>query len=203
MLPNGPAEAPCHPACLPQYPVGAANAPPGWPYGYPIPCPPPYPPNICPKPPAMPSKLRHIPPQPPYMPPNERGCSAAVDGVSGLAEEVAYRWRIRAMVAAAETLIMLAPLGRGVHSAGDWPVPSSSSASKKRGHIYSFDTRPVTYGQRSQRTGHPVRSAIHKLRIGRLVLQWVTVRESRLLYVLFCFLCCQERMHSRNEAERL
>ena len=32
-------------------------------------------------------------------------------------------------------------------------------------------------------TGHPVRSAIHKLEIGRLVAGWVTTSESLLLYV--------------------
>ncbi|KAG9636353.1 hypothetical protein KCU64_g14620, partial [Aureobasidium melanogenum] len=43
------------------------------------------------------------------------------------------------------------------------------------------------------KTGHPVRSAIHKQLNGRLVLRWVTTWESLLLYVLsydhlfFCF----------------
>ncbi|KAG9684829.1 hypothetical protein KCU95_g12821, partial [Aureobasidium melanogenum] len=37
------------------------------------------------------------------------------------------------------------------------------------------------------KTGHPVRSAIHKQLNGRLVLRWVTTWESLLLYVLsFC-----------------
>ena len=40
-----------------------------------------------------------------------------------------------------------------------------------------------TYDHRSVRTGHPVRSAIHKHWTGRLVLEWVTIWESRLLYV--------------------
>jgi hypothetical protein len=44
-----------------------------------------------------------------------------------------------------------------------------------------------TYDHRSVKTGHPVRSAIHKHWTGRLVLEWVTIWESRLLYV-FCFL---------------
>ncbi|KAH8587490.1 hypothetical protein B0O99DRAFT_526677, partial [Bisporella sp. PMI_857] len=39
---------------------------------------------------------------------------------------------------------------------------------------------------RPRRTGHPVRSAIHKPQIGRLVVGWVTTSESLLLYV-FCF----------------
>ncbi|KAG9627297.1 hypothetical protein KCU64_g18365, partial [Aureobasidium melanogenum] len=33
------------------------------------------------------------------------------------------------------------------------------------------------------KTGHPVRSAIHKQLNGRLVLRWVTTWESLLLYV--------------------
>ncbi|KAG9666851.1 hypothetical protein KCV03_g9263, partial [Aureobasidium melanogenum] len=38
------------------------------------------------------------------------------------------------------------------------------------------------------KTGHPVRSAIHKQLNGRLVLRWVTTWESLLLYVLFLHL---------------
>ncbi|KAG9587539.1 hypothetical protein KCU77_g9048, partial [Aureobasidium melanogenum] len=38
------------------------------------------------------------------------------------------------------------------------------------------------------KTGHPVRSAIHKQLNGRLVLRWVTTWESLLLYVLHLFL---------------
>ncbi|KAG9998589.1 hypothetical protein KCU78_g16355, partial [Aureobasidium melanogenum] len=37
------------------------------------------------------------------------------------------------------------------------------------------------------KTGHPVRSAIHKQLNGRLVLRWVTTWESLLLYVLYLF----------------
>jgi hypothetical protein len=44
----------------------------------------------------------------------------------------------------------------------------------------------VTYGHRLKRIGHPVRSAIHKLQIGRLVVGWVTTSEYLLLYVSFC-----------------
>ena len=43
----------------------------------------------------------------------------------------------------------------------------------------------VTYDHRLKETGHPVRSAIHKLEIGRLVVGWVTTSESLLLYVFF------------------
>ncbi|KFY51661.1 hypothetical protein V496_08791 [Pseudogymnoascus sp. VKM F-4515 (FW-2607)] len=38
-----------------------------------------------------------------------------------------------------------------------------------------------TYDHRFKRIGHPVRSAIHKLEIGRLVVGWVTTSE----YLLF------------------
>jgi hypothetical protein len=47
-----------------------------------------------------------------------------------------------------------------------------------------------TYGHSQLKTGHPVRSAIHKQLNGRLVLRWVTTWESLLLYVLFCFASC-------------
>ncbi|KAH0375616.1 hypothetical protein KCU92_g10104, partial [Aureobasidium melanogenum] len=39
-------------------------------------------------------------------------------------------------------------------------------------------------GHSQLKTGHPVRSAIHKQLNGRLVLRWVTTWESLLLYVL-------------------
>ncbi|KAH0148222.1 hypothetical protein KCU67_g11534, partial [Aureobasidium melanogenum] len=42
-----------------------------------------------------------------------------------------------------------------------------------------------TYGHSQLKTGHPVRSAIHKQLNGRLVLRWVTTWESLLLYVVF------------------
>jgi len=40
-----------------------------------------------------------------------------------------------------------------------------------------------TYGHRSKNTRRPVRSALFKLRTGRLVVTWVTSSESLLLYV--------------------
>jgi hypothetical protein len=46
----------------------------------------------------------------------------------------------------------------------------------------------ITYDHRLKRIGHPVRSAIHKLEIGGLVVGWVTTSEYPLLYV-FLFLC--------------
>jgi 4-hydroxybenzoate polyprenyltransferase len=54
--------------------------------------------------------------------------------------------------------------------------------------IYT-ETTPlyITYDHRFKRTGHPVRSAIHKLEIGRLVVGWVTTSEYLLLYVFFAF----------------
>ena len=44
-----------------------------------------------------------------------------------------------------------------------------------------------TYDHRLRRIGHPVRSAIHKPQIGRLVVGWVTTSESLLLYVFVEF----------------
>ena len=49
--------------------------------------------------------------------------------------------------------------------------------------VYVFGT----YGHSQLKTGHPVRSAIHKQLNGRLVLRWVTTWESLLLYVLRLF----------------
>ena len=46
-----------------------------------------------------------------------------------------------------------------------------------------------TYDHRLRKTGHPVRSAIHKPQIGRLVVGWVTTSESLLLYVPLYILC--------------
>jgi hypothetical protein len=53
--------------------------------------------------------------------------------------------------------------------------------------IYQPKSIIDTYGHSQLKTGHPVRSAIHKQLNGRLVLRWVTTWESLLLYVL-CFL---------------
>lgn len=44
-----------------------------------------------------------------------------------------------------------------------------------------------TYDHRLKRTRHPVRSAISKLQIGRLVVKWVTISEYLLLYVFLSF----------------
>jgi hypothetical protein len=44
-------------------------------------------------------------------------------------------------------------------------------------------TYSTTYDHRLKRIGHPVRSAIHKPHIGRLVVGWVTTSEYLLLYV--------------------
>jgi anaphase-promoting complex subunit 2 len=46
---------------------------------------------------------------------------------------------------------------------------------------------PFTYDHRLRRIGHPVRSAIHKPQIGRLVVGWVTTSEYLLLYVFVIF----------------
>src|SRR6266542_3096631 len=55
-------------------------------------------------------------------------------------------------------------------------------------NIASCKHHSVTYDHRLKRIGHPVRSAIHKLQIGRLVVGWVTTSEYLLLYV-FAFFC--------------
>ena len=47
--------------------------------------------------------------------------------------------------------------------------------------------KAATYDHRLRRIGHPVRSAIHKPQIGRLVVGWVTTSEYLLLYVFFFF----------------
>ncbi|KEQ87433.1 hypothetical protein M438DRAFT_386650 [Aureobasidium pullulans EXF-150] len=57
--------------------------------------------------------------------------------------------------------------------------------------IYSYFGESCTYGHSQLKTGHPVRSAIHKQLNGRLVLRWVTTWESLLLYVLHLF--CSSR----------
>ena len=49
--------------------------------------------------------------------------------------------------------------------------------------IASSNNQENTYDHRLVRTGHPVRSAILKHQIGRLVVEWVTISESLLLYV--------------------
>ncbi|KEQ74755.1 hypothetical protein M436DRAFT_42721, partial [Aureobasidium namibiae CBS 147.97] len=56
--------------------------------------------------------------------------------------------------------------------------------------IQEHSSNSCTYGHSQLKTGHPVRSAIHKQLNGRLVLRWVTTWESLLLYVLhlFCIL---------------
>ena len=49
-------------------------------------------------------------------------------------------------------------------------------------------TNYVICDHRLKKARHPVRSAISKLQIARLVLQWVTMRESLVLQVLFLHL---------------
>jgi hypothetical protein len=48
---------------------------------------------------------------------------------------------------------------------------------------YQDLTNSGTYDHRLREIGHPVRSAIHKPEIGRLVVGWVTASEYLLLYV--------------------
>ncbi|KAH0282234.1 hypothetical protein KCU62_g9869, partial [Aureobasidium sp. EXF-3399] len=51
-------------------------------------------------------------------------------------------------------------------------------------------------GHSQLKTGHPVRSAIHKQLNGRLVLRWVTTWESLLLYVLTLLFLNNESTYS-------
>jgi hypothetical protein len=53
----------------------------------------------------------------------------------------------------------------------------------KQRDIDKFKQISFTYDHRLQRTGDPVRSPLHKLQIGRLVVEWVTISEYLLLYV--------------------
>ncbi|KAH0337215.1 hypothetical protein KCU81_g8241, partial [Aureobasidium melanogenum] len=52
----------------------------------------------------------------------------------------------------------------------------------KVGVMSKKNNNTCTYGHSQLKTGHPVRSAIHKQLNGRLVLRWVTTWESLLLY---------------------
>ncbi|KAH0360044.1 hypothetical protein KCU65_g9650, partial [Aureobasidium melanogenum] len=58
---------------------------------------------------------------------------------------------------------------------------SIAGASNVVGVMLSGNTCFSTYGHSQLKTGHPVRSAIHKQLNGRLVLRWVTTWESLLL----------------------
>jgi hypothetical protein len=54
-------------------------------------------------------------------------------------------------------------------------------------NMYLIKHLHCTYDHRLKNIGHPVRSAIHKLQIGRLVVGWVTTSEYLLLYVFLFF----------------
>ncbi|KAG9999560.1 hypothetical protein KCU78_g15840, partial [Aureobasidium melanogenum] len=58
---------------------------------------------------------------------------------------------------------------------------ASSNMQHKEVHANYQDPESNTYGHSQLKTGHPVRSAIHKQLNGRLVLRWVTTWESLLL----------------------
>ncbi|KAH4060128.1 hypothetical protein HBI37_193000 [Parastagonospora nodorum] len=49
------------------------------------------------------------------------------------------------------------------------------------------NANPSTYDHRTMKTRLPVRSAIYKHRTGGLVVKWVTISESPLLYVFTFF----------------
>ncbi|KAH0031549.1 hypothetical protein KCU78_g2802, partial [Aureobasidium melanogenum] len=54
------------------------------------------------------------------------------------------------------------------------------SAQPAQSYIFLKLHKSSTYGHSQLKTGHPVRSAIHKQLNGRLVLRWVTTWESLL-----------------------
>ena len=59
-----------------------------------------------------------------------------------------------------------------------------------------------TYDHRLVKAGHPVRSGIHKHKIGWLVVDWVTISESQLLYVLVFLLDFWSRREFLSEKSR-
>jgi hypothetical protein len=69
-------------------------------------------------------------------------------------------------------------------------------------YLYTDVSKSSTYGHSQLKTGHPVRSAIHKQLNGRLVLRWVTTWESLLLYVLHSFFCLSTRNQSSTPDPR-
>jgi hypothetical protein len=73
------------------------------------------------------------------------------------------------------------------------PIDLDCNASK---YILANHSIYCTYGHSQLKTGHPVRSAIHKQLNGRLVLRWVTTWESLLLYVLHFFSCFSFHVHN-------
>ena len=77
-----------------------------------------------------------------------------------------------------------------------WHVPPESCRAIYQQIVrISIETEDlsITYDHRLRRIGHPVRSAIHKPQIGRLVVGWVTTSEYLLLYVfIFAFFFAPE-----------
>src|SRR5258708_30474064 len=64
--------------------------------------------------------------------------------------------------------------------------------------IRYFSRKTATYDHRLRSTGHPVRSAIHKPQIGRLVVGWVTTSEYLLSYVFCPVFLALSFSHSRD-----
>ncbi|KAG9957755.1 MFS general substrate transporter, partial [Aureobasidium melanogenum] len=79
----------------------------------------------------------------------------------------------RGRLAIAELLV---ESGSEVGAVDDYGWTPLAYAQVDKNHSYD------TYGHSQLKTGHPVRSAIHKQLNGRLVLRWVTTWESLLLY---------------------
>ncbi|CCD42882.1 hypothetical protein BofuT4_P071780.1 [Botrytis cinerea T4] len=69
---------------------------------------------------------------------------------------------------------------RSVSTTAVWTSRVNLRVAQKE-YIFSHNCSSITYDHRLKRIGHPVRSAIHKLQIGGLVVGWVTTSESPLL----------------------
>ncbi|KAF2710041.1 hypothetical protein K504DRAFT_524854 [Pleomassaria siparia CBS 279.74] len=65
-------------------------------------------------------------------------------------------------------------------------------------YIHHFPPLPITYDHRTMNTRLPVRSALFKHCTGGLVVKWVTIGESLLLYVFFFsfFFSCKQHCQS-------
>ncbi|KAG9654734.1 hypothetical protein KCU64_g7018, partial [Aureobasidium melanogenum] len=72
-------------------------------------------------------------------------------------------------------------MGRAIHTGRGSSGSAGSLNTGSQSYIVLEAPGSNTYGHSQLKTGHPVRSAIHKQLNGRLVLRWVTTWESLLL----------------------
>jgi hypothetical protein len=85
-------------------------------------------------------------------------------------------------------LIFVPCVFQGCAQPSGWPPNWRMSTKAHFGGVICPDKELAgTYDHRLRNTGHPVRSAIHKPQIGRLVVGWVTTSEYLLLYVFDFF----------------